>query len=88
MLARVILAPAERALRRVISDLAPVQPACSRARGLEQCVRVDPNQPCANAWKMIARLEPVVDRLSERLGAHTHRVAKVSDALRRRGVCE
>jgi hypothetical protein len=32
-------------------------------------VRVDPNQPGANAWKMIARLEPVVDRLSERLGA-------------------
>jgi hypothetical protein len=32
-------------------------------------VRVDPNQPCANDWKMIARLEPVVDRLSERLSA-------------------
>jgi hypothetical protein len=74
-------APAERALLRTVSDLAYANPFLPQRVTLERAVlgaefvegepvwsmRVDqPDQPRANVWKIIALLEPLVERLRER----------------------
>src|SRR5713226_1396757 len=89
-----ILAPAERALLRSVSELAYCNPFLPQRVALERAVlggefvegepvwsmRVEePDQPRANVWKIIALLEPVVDRLSARLGAG--RTASSSDLV-------
>jgi transcriptional regulator with AAA-type ATPase domain len=89
-----ILAPAERALLRTISDLAYCNPFLAERVALERAVLggefvegepvwsmqvEDPDRPRVNVWKIIALLEPVVDRFSERLGAA--RTASSSDLV-------